>query len=527
MAIEKTHLFPMWFRKRAVYSKICASIVAVSTLTVLRVLGTVVGLGATAWIGRADECSAVVTNRTCTITIDRESPSSPLPIRAHAGQIVTIKVSKRPVEKIVFDTKLIDVAKPDPFTAIFSSFLKPLGSLVLSTSITKGASKPLLAPSSTELDSILSGQPKPVQDLVRELRRIAKLQTDVTVELVAIRTKIQNKAKGFSDSIQNLKAGTWSRESIKPTWYSTICEIDSSPDLPLDQRYGCAPTDVGVGHSPLPSGSAKTLDDAVAAVVKLFEGTNFTGVDKTVIDNCALLLNTTVSNETVLNDNLKTVQALQVAIVQAASVLEQTDVDKLDVADSKDLVPGGRGVDRSAIVTITAQDLVSKTSTNLVSVTVAWGGTNWELSTGILLSTLPNRSFQNSPIIINGKPSLDGSGKVNTTVTETTTRPTVVPIFLGHYRLYEHATAERRLGFSLTGGVGVNPYSGVADFSVGATFEYRNFMLSPLLHFGRDLRLTNGLALGEQLGSSPPALSTERYWVRKFGISISYRLPIN
>jgi hypothetical protein len=527
MAIETSTMFPIWSRNRAVFSKVCATFGALSISTALRVVASVFVVGTTALIGRADECSAVITNRTCTVTIDRESPSSPLPIRVHSGQVVTIKVSKRPLEKIVFDTKFIDVAKPDPFSAIFSSFLKPLGALVLSTNITKGPSKPLRQPSCKDLDDVLKSEPVPVQNLLKELCRIAQLQTDVTLELGGFRTTIKDAAKGFTDNIQNLKAGEWDPGKIKVTWYKTICAIDASPDTPLDSKYGCGPSDVGVGHSPLPSGSLKTLDDAVTAAVKVYESTDFTGADKTVVDECARLLNTTVANETVLNDNLKTIQSLQVSIVQAASVLEQTDVDKLNVADSKDLIPGGRGVDRSATVTITAQDLVSKSTTNLVTVTVVWGGTSWEMSTGVLLSMLPNRSFQNSPIIINGKPSLDTSGKVNTVVTQTTTIPTVVPIFLGHYRICEHVVSERRIGFSVTGGVGINPYSGVADFGVGATLEYRNFMLSPLLHFGRDLRLTNGLAVGEQLGSSPPTLTTERYWVRKFGISISYRLPIN
>jgi hypothetical protein len=42
----------------------------------------------------------------------------------------------------------------------------------------------------------------------------------------------------------------------------------------------------------------------------------------------------------------------------------------------------------------------------------------------------------------------------------------------------------------------------------------------------RDLRLTNGLHVGQELGTSAPAPTTERYWVLREAIGISYRLPI-
>ena len=82
-----------------------------------------------------------------------------------------------------------------------------------------------------------------------------------------------------------------------------------------------------------------------------------------------------------------------------------------------------------------------------------------------------------------------------------------------------------RTAFLLTGGLGISPYSKSADFAAGVSLSYRLHMVSPVVHFGRDVRLTNGLYLGEALGNGPPALSTERYWVRKFAIAITLRVP--
>jgi hypothetical protein len=82
------------------------------------------------------------------------------------------------------------------------------------------------------------------------------------------------------------------------------------------------------------------------------------------------------------------------------------------------------------------------------------------------------------------------------------------------------------LAFLLSGGIGVNPYSSLADFFAGATLRFGAFNFSPLVHWGHDTRLTNGVYLGEELGNSPPALPTEKYWVKKLGIGVTVRLPV-
>ena len=138
-----------------------------------------------------------------------------------------------------------------------------------------------------------------------------------------------------------------------------------------------------------------------------------------------------------------------------------------------------------------------------------------------MMSTLDVRSFQNSPLIKNGQPVLDSSNKTDTILTESITRPTVIlPIVFGHYRFKEWAAGGQRVAVYGTGGAGLNLSSTSTDFAVGMSLGINSFMLSPLVHFGRDQRFTNGLTIGEELGSSPANPTTERYWVRKFGFAL-------
>jgi hypothetical protein len=84
----------------------------------------------------AGDCAAARgANPTCDIKIDRETPSSPLSIRMDRNATANITVSKRPLEKIQFDATYADVAQPDPFVTIFSSFITPLKAVTIGVSL--------------------------------------------------------------------------------------------------------------------------------------------------------------------------------------------------------------------------------------------------------------------------------------------------------------------------------------------------------------------------------------------------------
>ena len=473
-----------------VHQRTFQSMLAYMTLKGLTSLGVFTVLCLCAVDLQAQECSPSKTNGDCVIIIDRENPSSPLPVRAWPESKVTVRVTKRPLEKIQFDATFTDIPKVDPFVAIFGSFLTPLKAV---TFLTRTSTNDARLLNEFAVDDLLI--------------RIDKIQKATSQELERLKSGLDNAGNQLRQ-LQEKKAGTWTREEVRVARDALILLIKGTATTP------------GVGLQTPVTGNMQVLREQLDTAIKEFAKISNPSQELTN------LLNEVVANQARLEESFKSVQASQATLLQAANILERLDINNLQTYDEQTFSSTARDVDRSATIKVSAQDLISKATTNLVTVTIIWGSTHWEMSAGVLFSALINRSFQNTPIIIDGQPSTDPAGKINTVVTETSTRPTVVPIFFAHYRLVEASRSGRRLALLLSGGIGINPYSATADFGAGLTFSYRNFMLTPLLHFGRDLRLTNGLTVGDELGSSPPALTTERYWVRKFGVAISYRLPI-
>jgi hypothetical protein len=183
--------------------------------------------------------------------------------------------------------------------------------------------------------------------------------------------------------------------------------------------------------------------------------------------------------------------------------------------------------DHKATITVTAKDVISGTSTELAKVVVTWRSTPFSISTGILFSTLHNKSYINAPVIVNGVPVLDSSGKVTTKVTESDTVPSIVtPLIFLNYEILPLSSANGRFGLHLSGGMGSNLTAKTADYAAGISFRYRDILLTPAVHIGRQNDLTNGVTVGQELGSSPPALPQSMHFVPKLGFSITYRVPI-
>jgi hypothetical protein len=146
---------------------------------------------------------------------------------------------------------------------------------------------------------------------------------------------------------------------------------------------------------------------------------------------------------------------------------------------------------------------------------------------------MPNRAFTNAPRIVNGQPVLDSGGKTLMIVTENDTRPSIIfPVVFISYRIGPFSRARweakcpGRCAFLATGGIGANLSNKSAEFAGGLSFQIGSVLLTPLVSIGRQLQLSNGVVVGQQLGSSPPALPTENKWGPHFGLALTYRLPI-
>ena len=105
--------------------------------------------------------------------------------------------------------------------------------------------------------------------------------------------------------------------------------------------------------------------------------------------------------------------------------------------------------------------------------------------------------------------------------------PTVVPFAAGNYRLTNDLKWTRwKSNWYWTGAVGINPNSVSADFGTGLSLSWRALMLSALCHFGHEVRLTQGLHVGESLGAGfNGSVPTQTYWTESFALGVSIRVP--
>jgi hypothetical protein len=175
-------------------------------------------------------------------------------------------------------------------------------------------------------------------------------------------------------------------------------------------------------------------------------------------------------------------------------------------------------------IDISAQDVMSGAKTALATVTIQWQSNPWDVSTGIMFSTLDNRTFSNVALFDNGVPQLDSEGKNLTIVEESVKRPTILfPVVMLHYKIPGFPA------LMASGGIGLNLGTTTAEFVVGPSIKIFGIVVTGAAHFGRTTELTEGVQPGDKLGSSPPALPTDSHWVKTpaFGLAVSYVVPLS
>jgi hypothetical protein len=461
----------------------------------------------------SQHCQSATLNGPCFVEIDRERPVSPLPIRVTSKAEVTLRVHKRPLEQILFDVTVVETAAPDPLSAIFSAFVTPLKSFVGSVTVIPPSGPPVAPPppaAKTPAELVADT----LNDIGAQQETAATAMTPVEKEI----KRVGRMLRAFQTHDEN-----WDRDWWLKKRQEFSCAVLQAPMIDKEACPAAQPA----GTLPLPVGVIRALRERVTTVTKQYAALSLSATKET--PNLIGKMNEVSSFQDQLEASLASLRTGQAALVDAATLLNGIDETKVSPTQDQPLGGASTYANRQATVKIAAQDLISKATTGLGTVVITWGGTNWEMSGGALFSALQSRTYQNSPIIVNGQPKLDAAGKISTRISESDTRPMIIPAVMAHYRFLEGVPAgqSQRLALLWTAAVGVNPYSGSADIATGPTFSYRGFMVTPALHFTRDLRLTNGLVVGQELGSSPPALSTERYWVRKFAVGLSYRVPIN
>jgi hypothetical protein len=144
----------------------------------------------------------------------------------------------------------------------------------------------------------------------------------------------------------------------------------------------------------------------------------------------------------------------------------------------------------------------------------------WEASAGAFFSSLPIRSFSVAPVFTNGVIT-------DKIISQNLLYPTIVPFAAANYRLTNDLGWTRwKTNVYWTGAVGINPNTVSADFATGLSYSWRALMVSGLCHFGHDVRLAQGLKVGESLGAGfNGSLPTETHWTTNFALGLSVRVP--
>ena len=432
----------------------------------------------------------------CLIRLDRQAPVTPPSYLLQRDTTVVVEVfDARPNEQLAFVIANTKNNPPDPFAGAVKSFSGPLGSLVLFQSVGRA----ILARDETDT----------AQDqLAQELNEI---QTDVNHANTSLAClgKFQFTQDDFTCSqAEPLEIADYPAQKQQT---KDLMQKAATEDLPI-QEY-------------------TTLDAGIAGVyiTCLSDADKLPNDEQAVAKSvCQIASSRHLTNEARIKATIASIQTAQAALLVSFNALDTLDEQPASQAYQFVTSPYV-----TSVVSISGQDIVLKTpATPIVTATINAQAIPWVLSGGIGFSTLKSFTYANTPIIINGVPSVDSGGKTLTQVTSTSTSPAIItPMALVSYRVNALSRAKREMScrgscaFLLSGGIGANLTSKSADFDTGVSFQIGSVMFTPSVHFGRESRLTNGVFVGEKLGSSPPALPTQNFWVRKFGFSITYVIP--
>ena len=436
----------------------------------------------------------------CVLKIDRQNPTSPPALIVPPNTTVYVEiVNTRWNETVLFSVATTHTTPPDIAAAALKGAISPLQSLVLAQKTVVGYEAALVKPAT------IADEQKAIADTLTDIQKDIRRGAAALTCLAAY---------------QSLQADYSCSQGKLLTPQTFDSEKQAAINL---ANYGAA--------RPLPLVELKDLDTKVGN----FLASCLANAAKEPADkkdeterNCRSDADLYVSNQAKLNGAVGDIQKAQAALLVSVQALTAWPGTPPVVAYKFTSSPLN-----NMVVTVSGQEVVNKTSSPIASVTINCQATHWVVSAGILFSNLKFHTFTNSPVIVNGQPVLDPTGKTLTRVTRSDTSPAVAaPELLVSYRIsplsrfgWENK-CPNGCSFLLTGGIGANLTSKTADFDTGISFQIGGVLITPTVHFGRDVRLSNGVTVGQELGPSPPSpLPTENHWVRKFGIGLSYTLP--
>jgi hypothetical protein len=443
----------------------------------------------------------------CVVYINRLAPVSPPALIVPKNTTVYVVVfNTRWNEAVTFASALSKTTTPDVAAATLKNFATPLQSLI--TSVVKLHVLGVDGGEMVETD-------------------ISKNQRTLTTTLNNLQSRI-NHANAAMTCLSN---------------YENISDKATDPSTGIPSKYSCTQENL-LNPTTFYAARERVISEANAAAVEQVpillvkrmdaevdkDNAPCLDLTKSVTPYCSQAVALHMSNRTAIDTAATGIQAAQATLLQSIRILNSWPGTPDNVAYQFNSAKF-----HNLVLTISGQEIVNKVASPIATVTVNTQANSWVVSAGLAFSNLKFHTYTAAPIIdANGNPVLDGSGKVTTIVTQQSQSPSVIaPLGLVSYRLTELSRAKwenkcaNGCSFLLSGGVGANLTSKSADFDIGPSFQLGGFLLTPAIHFGRDTRLSNGVQVGQKLGSSPPStLPTVNSWVTKWAIALTYTIPI-
>jgi|SRR5579883_234995 len=454
----------------------------------------------------AEECSLAKTNHNCTLTIDRRNPVAPPTIQMYPKQEITVVV-KNPYffERYFLDYQSGQLAlSPDVSAALLGALLTPLQK---AGEFKANALEPVKDPCAP--DAIAGNPPKPGN-------------------IAAVVATYNGCFFQFARAAQKIYL------ALEPA---------------------VAPDSRSIEVVPLPA-TNKLINDQLASLVDQISeqylreaqlSVNIAAVDKSKLTTADLvpyqgLTTMTAAADAIAKDllgfslrigDLPGVDAGQVScddFSQMPAGNENGDKGCVVLPPAADPpVANSKIVTRQVTYAVNALNLVqnsraavaaSSNKKTIATISILYGDSRWEASAGTFFSTLPIRSFTVAPVITNGVVT-------DKRVTSNVLHPTIVPFVGANVRLTDDLPwSPWRSALYWTFAAGVNPNTVSADFATGPSLSWRALMVSALWHYGHDVRLTQGLFVGQALGAGfSTSATTETFWKSSFAVGVAVRVP--
>jgi hypothetical protein len=530
----------------------------------------------------AQECSTEIVNGNCTVTIDRSYPVALPTIQMRPGKTLKVNVlNPLPFEILSLDLQSGQlVAGTDQTAGFLSAALPNLKGLLFQQQFRPSFVGPPPSPNTQDqINSLMA-------ELGSDFAYAETFTNSATIVYNRLNEALgpippQDLPDGNRRQSSNVKPPDFPRPWVKDdfkNWRSMmLCDMvgqECLNPLPGDlQANPCA------GNPPVllcgsylatnlaPCAPDKPDNKLIACKVLLFEG-NLSSNDKKAFADQLVKLDSNVDLLAAAAGTIATINkdiAIYVANIKNSGAITPSEpigtiidphvIQTVTQPSSgpskpqiKTWIPGFLA--RQVVWSLNVVNEISVPSTSvitaaqkksIVSITVVFADPKFEVSTGAIISTLPNRSFANQTIVTQNQ---SGSSPTlgNVIIAQSISNPTVVLFAGGNYRIgHDFLWPDKRRGaVYFTGTVGLNVNNSNAELGVGPSLSWRSLMFSVLYDWGHDVRLTQGEFVGmiwcnqsapspdgkiPKCSGNPPSPSTEKYWKGAVAFGISVRIP--